>query len=112
MSVPVNKLDKYTWEIPKSFNPNMRVPGRIYVDEDLLTSMKGDQTLMQCADVAQLPGILKYSITLPDGHQGYGFPIGGVAAFDADEGIVTPGGWAMTSTVVFFYFARISPLTM
>jgi len=92
MSVPVNKLDKYTWEIPQSFNPSMRVPGRIYVDEDLLTSMKGDRTLMQCADVAQLPGILKYSITLPDGHQGYGFPIGGVAAFDADEGIVTPGG--------------------
>jgi len=75
-----------------SFNPNMLVPGRVYADEVLLEKMKGDLTLKQCSDVAQLPGILKYSITLPDGHQGYGFPIGGVAAFDMDEGIVTPGG--------------------
>ena len=92
MSVPLKKLDTDTWEIPRSFNPNMRVPGRVYMDEELLASMKGDRTLLQCVDVAQLPGILKYSITLPDGHQGYGFPIGGVAAFDVDEGIVTPGG--------------------
>jgi tRNA-splicing ligase RtcB len=92
MSIPVNKLDKYIWEIPKTFNPNMRVPGRIYADEEILAKMRVDRTLMQCTDVAQLPGILKYSITLPDGHQGYGFPIGGVAAFDMDTGIVTPGG--------------------
>ena len=75
-----------------SFNPNMLVPGRVYSDRELLEMMKRDRTLRQCADVAQLPGILKYSITLPDGHQGYGFPIGGVAAFDFNEGIVTPGG--------------------
>ncbi len=92
MSIPLKRLDKYIWEIPTSFNPNMLVPGRVYADEILLEKMKGDLTLKQCSDVAQLPGILKYSITLPDGHQGYGFPIGGVAAFDMDEGIVTPGG--------------------
>ncbi|RLI32753.1 RNA-splicing ligase RtcB [Candidatus Bathyarchaeota archaeon] len=92
MSIPLKRLDKYIWEIPMSFNPNMLVPGRVYADEVLLEKMKGDLTLKQCSDVAQLPGILKYSITLPDGHQGYGFPIGGVAAFDMDEGIVTPGG--------------------
>jgi len=92
MSIPTKKLDKYIWEIPATFNPNMRVPGRIYADEELLEKMKIDRTLIQCVNVAQLPGILKYSITLPDGHQGYGFPIGGVAAFDVDKGIVTPGG--------------------
>ena len=92
MSIPVNKIDKYIWEIPKSFNQNMLVPGRIYADEEILEKMRRDRTLTQCASVAQLPGILKYSITLPDGHQGYGFPIGGVAAFDMDTGIVTPGG--------------------
>ena len=92
MSIPLVKLGENTWEIPKSFSPAMRVPGRLYVDDALLGAMKGDLTLRQCADVAQLPGILKYSITLPDGHQGYGFPIGGVAAFGLDDGIVTPGG--------------------
>lgn len=92
MSVPLNRVDEYIWEIPMSFNPNMLVPGRVYSDRELLEMMKRDRTLRQCADVAQLPGILKYSITLPDGHQGYGFPIGGVAAFDFNEGIVTPGG--------------------
>ena len=92
MSVPLNRIGKYVWEIPKSYNPHMRVPGRVYADEVLLTKMKQDLTLVQCANVAQLPGIVKYSITLPDGHQGYGFPIGGVAAFDMDEGVISPGG--------------------
>jgi tRNA-splicing ligase RtcB len=70
----------------------MRVPARIYADEALLSMMKREETLHQGINITQLPGIQKYGIILPDGHQGYGFPIGGVAAFDADEGIITPGG--------------------
>ena len=92
MTIPINRVDDLIWEIPRDYNPNMRVPVRIYADSELLNMMKRDQTLNQCINMTQLPGILKYAITLPDGHQGYGFPIGGVAAFDAEEGIITPGG--------------------
>ncbi|MEM1606531.1 MAG: RtcB family protein [Candidatus Bathyarchaeia archaeon] len=91
MSVPLERVDKYTWRIPK-YRPGMRVPGVIFADEDLLEKMKTDKTLEQCANVAHLPGIYKYSITLPDGHEGYGFPIGGVAATDYEEGVISPGG--------------------
>ena len=89
--ISIRKIGPYTYEIPR-YVPDMRVPGRVYADEKLLNKMKQDLTLQQCANVAWLPGIYKYSITLPDGHQGYGFPIGGVAAFDAEEGIISPGG--------------------
>lgn len=64
----------------------------MYADEALLNMMRMDDTLVQALNITQLPGIQKYGITLPDGHQGYGFPIGGVAAFDSEEGIITPGG--------------------
>ena len=66
MSMPLNRVGDYIWEIPMSFNPNMLVPGRVYADKELLEMMRRDRTLIQCADVAQLPGILKYSITLPE----------------------------------------------
>ncbi|WP_297068181.1 RtcB family protein, partial [Thermococcus sp.] len=89
--VSLRRLDKIRWEIPK-FDERMRVPGRIYADDALIEKMRGDKTLEQAANVAMLPGIYKYSIVMPDGHQGYGFPIGGVAAFDAREGIISPGG--------------------
>ena len=92
MTISINKIDDLIWEIPREHNPRMRVPVRIYADHELLNMMRRDQTLTQCINMTQLPGILKYAITLPDGHQGYGFPIGGVAAFDAEEGIITPGG--------------------
>ena len=92
MSVPLEKIDEYTWRIPKSFKPGMRVPGLVFADDELLAKMKTDRTLIQCADVAHLPGIYKYAITLPDGHEGYGFPIGGVAATDYEEGVISPGG--------------------
>lgn len=92
MTIPLRRIDEYIWEVPKSYNPNMKVPCRIYADEVLLEKMKEDLTIQQCVNVAQLPGILKFSITMPDGHQGYGFPIGGVAAFDAEEGVISPGG--------------------
>ncbi|MFQ6085554.1 MAG: intein-containing RctB family protein [Candidatus Bathyarchaeia archaeon] len=90
-NVPLRKIGDYAYEIPR-YKPEMRVPGRVYADEGLLNKMKQDLTLRQCANVAWLPGIYKYSITLPDGHQGYGFPIGGVAAFDAENGVISPGG--------------------
>jgi tRNA-splicing ligase RtcB len=70
----------------------MNVPGRIFADETLLEKMTQDRTLVQCTNIAFLPGIQKYSMTLPDGHEGYGFPIGGVAAFDFEQGVVSPGG--------------------
>jgi tRNA-splicing ligase RtcB len=70
----------------------MRVPGRIYADDALIEKMRTDATLQQCANVATLPGLYKYAITMPDGHEGYGFPIGGVAASDYNDGIVSPGG--------------------
>ncbi|NPA47394.1 MAG: RNA-splicing ligase RtcB, partial [Thermococci archaeon] len=89
--VPLKRVDKIRWEIPR-FDKRMRVPGRVYADDKLIEKMRGDRTLEQATNVAMLPGIYRYSIVMPDGHQGYGFPIGGVAAFDAKEGVISPGG--------------------
>lgn len=91
-NVPLEKIDDYSWRIPQKFKHGMRVPGIVFADKDLLDKMKTDRTLLQCANVAHLPGIYKYAITLPDGHEGYGFPIGGVAATDRSEGVISPGG--------------------
>ncbi|MBD3207430.1 RNA-splicing ligase RtcB, partial [Candidatus Bathyarchaeota archaeon] len=88
--IPLNKISENIWEIPKA--DGMRVPGRVYADEELIQKIQDDKTLWQCKNVAHLPGIYKYAITLPDGHQGYGFPIGGVAATDFEEGVISPGG--------------------
>jgi len=89
--VPLEKIDDYSWRIPK-YKANMRVPGMVFANRELLEKMRTDRTLEQCVNVAHLPGIYKYAITLPDGHEGYGFPIGGVAATDFDEGVISPGG--------------------
>ncbi len=90
--VVLKKLEDVVWEIPQDYKRGMRVPARVFADELLLQKMQSDLTLEQAANVAMLPGIYKYSIVLPDGHQGYGFPIGGVAAFDHEEGVLSPGG--------------------
>lgn len=91
--VPLKKIDDYRWEIPRDFDPGMRVPGRIFCDEKLLETVRKDQALLQVVNVAHLPGIVKYSLAMPDIHWGYGFPIGGVAATDPDEGgVISPGG--------------------
>jgi tRNA-splicing ligase RtcB len=90
--VPLEQIDSFTWRIPQKYKPGMRVPGVVFADEDLMEKMRTDRTLDQCANVAHLPGIYKYSITLPDGHEGYGFPIGGVAATDYTDGVISPGG--------------------
>lgn len=92
MAPPLRKVGDYVWEIPKDYKRCMRVHAVVFADEILLEKMRGDLTLEQGANVACLPGIYKYSIVLPDGHQGYGFPIGGVAAVDAEEGVISPGG--------------------
>lgn len=86
----LKKINDVTWEIQKE--GNMNVSGRIFVSEKLLENIKGDKSLEQVKNVASLPGILKHSFAMPDMHMGYGFSIGGVAAFDAEDGIITPGG--------------------
>jgi tRNA-splicing ligase RtcB len=87
----VTKVNDYTWDIPMNYIPGMRVPGRIFVSMTLLEKLEHD-TLEQTANVATLPGIQKYAMAMPDAHSGYGFPIGGVAAFDRKTGIISPGG--------------------
>jgi tRNA-splicing ligase RtcB len=86
----LKRIDENTWEIPRQ--GAMNVPARIYASHKLLKSVQGDQTLLQARNVACLPGIQRMSYVMPDAHQGYGFPIGGVAAFDLDEGVISPGG--------------------
>jgi tRNA-splicing ligase RtcB len=86
----LKKIKDYIWEIPKS--GEMKVPAVIYASSKLLESVKRDQTLQQLRNVACLPGIQKAAYVMPDAHQGYGFPIGGVAAFDLDQGVISPGG--------------------
>jgi len=87
----IKKIDDYRWEIPKS--EGMRVPGRLYTNEKMLKVAERDRTPLQVKNVAYLPGIIKYSLAMPDMHWGYGFCIGGVEATDPDEGgIISPGG--------------------
>src|SRR3990167_5688258 len=86
----LQRIDEYRWKIPKK--GRMRVDGVIYADERMIETIRQDESLVQVANVAQLPGIVKASFAMPDIHWGYGFPIGGVAAFDVDKGVVSPGG--------------------
>lgn len=86
----IEKLSDYQWRIPK--HGGMLVDGMVYASEKLLKDLSEDQSLRQVANVAHLPGIVKYSIAMPDIHWGYGFPIGGVAAFEWEKGVISPGG--------------------
>ncbi|MDY6774581.1 MAG: RtcB family protein [Halobacteria archaeon] len=86
----ITQVDENIYEIGQE--DDMNVPARVYASELLLEKIEQDKTLEQVRNVATLPGIQKYSIVLPDGHQGYGFPIGGVAAVDMDDGVISPGG--------------------
>lgn len=88
--IKVQKIDDYRWRIPRE--GKMRTDGVVYADEQMLEAIRKDQSLMQVAHVAWLPGIVGSSLAMPDIHWGYGFPIGGVAAFDLNDGIVSPGG--------------------
>ncbi len=90
-TIQVRQVDRYRWLVPKQ-GP-MRVDGLVFADRRLMADVRGDQALQQVVNVATLPGIVGHSIAMPDIHWGYGFPIGGVAAFDPDEGgVVSPGG--------------------
>lgn len=86
----IKKISEFEYEIPKE--GNMNVPGKIFASEELMKKIKEDKTIDQIKNVACLPGIIEKSIALPDCHNGYGFSIGGVAAFDLDKGVISPGG--------------------
>jgi len=88
--IKINRINEFLWEIPRI--GGMRVPGRVYATEKLFSALKEDNSLRQVMNVAHLPGIVGYSLAMPDIHWGYGFPIGGVAAMDASDGVVSPGG--------------------
>ncbi len=91
MSIELQRITDLVWEVPK--RPPMRVPGRIFADRRLLPNIQQDKAAEQVANVACLPGIVGYALAMPDAHWGYGFPIGGVAATDPDEGgVISPGG--------------------
>ncbi|MEM0504945.1 MAG: RtcB family protein [Sulfolobales archaeon] len=90
--VQLKRVDDYTWMIPKGSKECMKVDAVIFADEYLLKKMEEDLTLVQAANVACLNGVVKSVYVMPDGHQGYGFPIGGVAAMDYEEGVISPGG--------------------
>jgi len=96
MSAPwraiVKKIDDYRWEIPTSYKEGMSVPGRIFASESMLDHIWEEHAFEQVANVAFLPGIVRYSLAMPDIHWGYGFPIGGVAATRVRDGVISPGG--------------------
>jgi tRNA-splicing ligase RtcB len=88
----IRKISDWLWEIPKTYRSDMRVPARFYASESMLGQILGDRSLEQLVNVATLPGIERCALAMPDIHEGYGFPIGGVAAFDLQYGIISPGG--------------------
>ena len=92
MSEALRCIDETLWEIPASFRPDMRVPARVFADAELLEAIRGDRSLEQLVNVATLPGIVEAALAMPDIHQGYGFPVGGLAATALPDGVVSPGG--------------------
>jgi tRNA-splicing ligase RtcB len=90
LSIHIEKIDNVRWRIPRQ--GGMRVEGRVYATSKMMDDIRQDESLQQVVNVAHLPGILSASLAMPDIHWGYGFPIGGVAAMDAEEGVISPGG--------------------
>lgn len=88
----LQRIDEYRWLLPQDYKPGMRVPGLIFASEEMMDVIGQDQAIEQVANVAFLPGIVKYSMAMPDIHWGYGFPIGGVAAMRVEDGVISPGG--------------------
>jgi tRNA-splicing ligase RtcB len=88
----LQRIGPVVWEIPPTVRSDMRVPARVYASEELLEQILHDRSLEQLLNVATLPGIQQAAIVMPDVHEGYGFPIGGIAAMDLDEGVISPGG--------------------
>jgi len=88
--VKIQKIDEWRWRIPRE--GKMRTEGLVFADDKMMQDIRKDQSLAQVMNVATLPGIVGKSMAMPDIHWGYGFPIGGVAAFDVEKGIISPGG--------------------
>jgi tRNA-splicing ligase RtcB len=88
----IRRLGEVLWEIPREARPDMRVPARVFADEELLEAISRDRSLDQLTNVATLPGVVDAALAMPDIHQGYGFPVGGVAATQPPDGVVSPGG--------------------
>ncbi len=88
----LNRINDQLWEIPAAFRGDMRVPARIYADEDILEAALQDKSIDQLINTAALPGAVGHALAMPDIHQGYGFPIGGVAATALPDGVISPGG--------------------
>jgi tRNA-splicing ligase RtcB len=88
----LRQIDEVLWEIPADARPDMRVPARVFADAELLDAIGGDGSLEQLRNVATLPGIVDAALAMPDIHQGYGFPVGGIAATATPDGVVSPGG--------------------
>lgn len=86
------RLNSVTWEIPQSFRDDMRVPVRIFASDKILEATLGDRSIEQAINAATLPGLVSHVVVMPDVHQGYGFPIGGVAATSLPDGVISPGG--------------------
>ncbi len=86
----IEQVDELLWEIPRQ--DRMRVPARVFADAELLDAIRGDRSLEQLANVATLPGVVEAALAMPDIHQGYGFPVGGIAATEPPEGVISPGG--------------------
>jgi tRNA-splicing ligase RtcB len=91
-SGPLERVDDFRWRIPRSYKAGMRTDAMIFASEEMMPSLREDNAPEQAANVATLPGIVGPSLAMPDIHWGYGFPIGGVAAMDAEEGVISPGG--------------------
>src|SRR5206468_11700608 len=88
----LRRIDETLYEIPADARADMRVPARIFADEQILAAIRRDRSLEQLQNVATLPGIVDAAIAMPDIHQGYGFPVGGLAATELPDGVVSPGG--------------------
>ena len=91
-AIDLRRVDDTLWEIPAEARPDMRVPARVFADRELLEQIRQDRSLEQLENVATLPGVVEAALAMPDIHQGYGFPVGGVAATEPPDGIVSPGG--------------------
>jgi tRNA-splicing ligase RtcB len=88
----LQKISEVTWEIPTTFRDDMRVPVRVFADDRLLEAALGDRSMVQAVNSSTLPGLVSHVVVMPDVHQGYGFPIGGVAATKLPDGVISPGG--------------------
>src|SRR5438094_891207 len=90
--IDARRIGEVVWEIPPQARAGMRVPARVFADEELFAAISADASLEQIQNVAMLPGVVDAALAMPDAHQGYGFPVGGVAATELPDGVVSPGG--------------------